>query len=110
MTFCPQFPVTPRIVRQIVAVERTTRFLNAVPLEPDWIAKLRRRIENPVYPFKVAGVRTPHRRFTVYPRQPFFRLINDPDNRCHDSVLHRGCHQISFEDRKQRARIKRLID
>ena len=57
MTFCPQFPVTPRIVRrivrQIVAIDRTTRFLNAVPLEPDWIAKLKHRIENPVHPFRV---------------------------------------------------------
>ncbi len=40
MTFCPQFTVTPGIVRQIVAIERTTGFLNAVRLEPDWMAKL----------------------------------------------------------------------
>ena len=93
MTFCPQFAVTPWIVRQIVAIERTTGFLNAVRLEPDWMAKLRRRIENPVHPFRVSRVLIPHRRFTVYPRQPFLRSINDPDNRCDDSVLHRGCHQ-----------------
>ena len=45
MTFCPQFTMTPRMVRQIVAVERTNGFLNAVRLRNDWIGTLRRKVQ-----------------------------------------------------------------
>jgi Fic family protein len=45
MTFNPQFTTTPRMVRQIVAVERTNGFLNAVRLRHDWIGTLRRQVQ-----------------------------------------------------------------
>ncbi len=35
MTFCPQLTVTPRIVRRIVAIERTNGFSNTVVLKWD---------------------------------------------------------------------------
>ena len=45
MTFNPNHTMTPRIVRQIVAIERTNGFLNAVRLQADWIDKLRREVQ-----------------------------------------------------------------
>jgi len=45
MTFSPEFTMTPRMVRQIVAVERTNGFLNAVRLRDDWIGTLRREVQ-----------------------------------------------------------------
>ncbi len=45
MTFSPEFTMTPRMVRQIVAVERTNGFLGAVRLRDDWIETLRREVQ-----------------------------------------------------------------
>lgn len=45
MSFNPSYTMTPRIVRQIVAIERTNGFLNAVRLQADWIDKLRRQVQ-----------------------------------------------------------------
>ena len=45
MSFLPSYTMTPRIVRQIVAIERTNGFLNAVRLQADWIDKLRRQVQ-----------------------------------------------------------------
>ena len=45
MIFSPQYTLTPRMVRQIVAVERTSGFLNAVRLRDDWIGTLRRQVQ-----------------------------------------------------------------
>ncbi len=45
MSFAPQYSMMPRMVRQIVAVERTNGFLNAVRLRDDWIGTLRREVQ-----------------------------------------------------------------
>jgi Fic family protein len=39
--FDPRFEITPRILRQLKAIERTTGFLEAVRLRPDWIREVR---------------------------------------------------------------------
>lgn len=43
--FSPLYEVTPRMVRQIVAIERGNGFLDAVRLQPDWIADLRQQTQ-----------------------------------------------------------------
>ena len=41
MPFSPQFTLTPKIQRQIKAIENTTGFLEAVRLRPEWIQDVR---------------------------------------------------------------------
>jgi Fic family protein len=41
--FSPTYRLTPKILRQLKAIEQTTGFLAAVSLRPEWIAELRRR-------------------------------------------------------------------
>ena len=43
MRFEPQLRVTPRMLRQLKAIEQTTGFLEAVRLRTDWIAEVRSR-------------------------------------------------------------------
>lgn len=43
MSFEPYFDLTPRMLRQLKAIEQTTGFLKAVRLRPDWIAEVRDR-------------------------------------------------------------------
>jgi Fic family protein len=43
MEFQPQFDITPRMLRQLKAIEQTAGFLKAVRLRPDWIADVRSR-------------------------------------------------------------------
>lgn len=45
MTFKPIYTVTPRMVRQIVGIERANGFLDAVRLQDDWIAELRQKAQ-----------------------------------------------------------------
>jgi Fic family protein len=41
MAFEPQFRITPRILRQIKAIERTAGMIEAVRLKPEWIGEVR---------------------------------------------------------------------
>ncbi len=41
--FSPQFQLTPRMLRQLKAIEQTTGFLEAVRLRSDWISEVRQR-------------------------------------------------------------------
>jgi Fic family protein len=43
MAFEPKLRVTPRMLRQLKAIEQTTGFLKAVELRPDWNAEVRSR-------------------------------------------------------------------
>lgn len=43
MEFRPQFQLTPRMLRQLKAIEQTTGFLKAVQLQPEWITEVRSR-------------------------------------------------------------------
>jgi Fic family protein len=43
MSFEPRFGLTPRILRQLKAIEQTTGFLKAVRLRPEWIAEVKGR-------------------------------------------------------------------
>ena len=43
MPFEPAFDLTPRMLRQLKAIEQTTGFLEAVRLRPDWIQEVRGR-------------------------------------------------------------------
>ena len=43
MRFSPPFDLTPRMLRQLKAIEQTTGFLKAVRLQPEWIAEVRGR-------------------------------------------------------------------
>lgn len=43
MRFTPRFDLTPRMLRQLKAIEQTTGFLKAVRLRPQWIADVRSR-------------------------------------------------------------------
>ena len=45
MTFRPSFIISPLMVRQIVAIERTNGFLEAIRLRDDWIKAVRRNIQ-----------------------------------------------------------------
>jgi Fic family protein len=44
MAFEPKYTVTPRIQRQLVAIERTRGFLDAVRLDDDWLAEVRHTV------------------------------------------------------------------
>ena len=44
MPFEPAWQITPRLLRQIKAVERTAGFLEAVELRPDWMAEVKRTV------------------------------------------------------------------
>ncbi len=41
MAFAPRFDFTPRMLRQLKAIEQTCGFLKAVRLRPEWIAEVR---------------------------------------------------------------------
>jgi Fic family protein len=41
MAFSPTYQLTPRMLRQLKAIEQTTGFLEAVRLRPEWIARVR---------------------------------------------------------------------
>ena len=41
MAFSPAYRLTPRMLRQLKAIEQTTGFLEAVRLRPEWIAGVR---------------------------------------------------------------------
>lgn len=41
--FSPRYTLTPKILRQLKAIERTTGFLEAVRLRPQWIDEVRAR-------------------------------------------------------------------
>ena len=43
MPFQPTYHLTPKILRQLKAIEQTTGFLKAVSLRPEWIAELKGR-------------------------------------------------------------------
>lgn len=43
MPFQPTYHLTPKILRQLKAIEQTSGFLAAVSLRPEWIAELKRR-------------------------------------------------------------------
>jgi Fic family protein len=45
MVFAPQYKLTPRILRQLKAIERTCGFLSAVRLQPEWIQQVRSETE-----------------------------------------------------------------
>ena len=45
MTFEPRFTLTPRLQRQLVAIERTCGFLEAVRLRPDWLHEVRETVQ-----------------------------------------------------------------
>ena len=45
MDFEPRFHLTPRMLRQLKAIEQTTGFLEAVRLRPDWISEVRQRTQ-----------------------------------------------------------------
>ncbi len=80
MTFCPQFTVTLRIVRQIVAIERTTGFLSAVRLKPDWLSELRQRtqVRDAMASIQIEGHSVTFERA--------FELANDPEALGGDSL------------------------
>jgi len=42
--FEPRYTLTPRIQRQLVAIERTRGMLRAVRMKPDWVGDLRQRV------------------------------------------------------------------
>ena len=44
-SFQPRFEISPRIVRQLVAIERTVGFLEAVRLQDAWVADLRSGVQ-----------------------------------------------------------------
>ena len=64
--------MTPRMVRQIVAIERTTGFLNAVRLKPDWIAELRQKtqIQDAMASVEIEGHSVTYERAFELARQP----------------------------------------
>ncbi|MEN8182083.1 MAG: hypothetical protein ABFS46_06065 [Myxococcota bacterium] len=41
MPFSPAYELTPRMLRQLKAIEQTTGFLEAVRLRSDWISEVR---------------------------------------------------------------------
>jgi Fic family protein len=43
VSLAPRFQITPRILRQLKAIEQTTGFLDAVRLRPEWIGEVRSR-------------------------------------------------------------------
>ncbi len=45
MAFLPTYTLTPRILRQLKAIERTCGFLSAVRLQPEWIQEVRSETE-----------------------------------------------------------------
>ena len=73
MTFNPTYTVTPRMVRQIVAIERTTGFLSAVRLKPDWLSELRQRtqVRDAMASIQIEGHSVTFERA--------FQLANDPE-------------------------------
>jgi Fic family protein len=45
MAFEPQFRITPRMLRQLKAIEQTAGFLDAVRLRPEWLEEVRGRTQ-----------------------------------------------------------------
>ena len=43
MAFQPSYQLTPKMLRQLKAIEQTTGFLRAVSLRPDWMSEVKRR-------------------------------------------------------------------
>ncbi len=80
MTFSPVYTITPRIVRQIVAIERTTGFLSAVRLKLDWLSDLRQRtqVRDAMASIQIEGHSVTFERA--------FKLANDPEALGGDSL------------------------
>jgi len=55
--FEPTFTLTPRIQRQLVAIERTRGMLSAVRMRPEWVAELRQtvRVEDALASVQIEG-------------------------------------------------------
>ena len=73
MTFKPIYTVTPRMARQMAAIDRGNGFLTAVRLQADWIANLRERTQIKV---AMASVEIEGRSVTY---QRAFELARNPD-------------------------------
>ena len=80
--FSPLYEVTPRMVRQIVAIERGNGFLNAVRLQADWIAELRQQtqIKDAMASVEIEG------HSVTYERA--FELARNPDAATGDDLRH----------------------
>jgi hypothetical protein len=82
MTFQPRWTFTPRIQRQINAIERTVGFLEHIRLRPEWTADLHRqsRVQDALSSVQIEGNRlTPEAAFELAHARPESVALNDDE-------------------------------
>ncbi|MCP5058573.1 MAG: Fic family protein [bacterium] len=92
MIFSPQFTLTPKIQRQIKAIESTSGFLEAVRLRPDWIHGVRAKaqVQEALNSVQIEGN-------TLTLEEAFALAEQLPDRALHDSEREFCNYLRSFE-------------
>jgi Fic family protein len=92
MPFAPRFTPTPLLQRQLVAIERTVGFLDAVDFHPEWSSELRSsvRVEDALSSVQIEGA--------TLSLERAFELVRDPpQGRVTDSEQEFLNHLAAFE-------------